>query len=246
MLARITKIEHPLGVLIDLPRLVPAFSSKGFPFLKGSTAKSNRKINGKHRGKSKGNVGAANRRRISETTVALELVGPFIKDSILLSAYDLHHRHLRTPERFFREKELVFLDSGGYELSPGFDQTEPVHWGTPKKAVSNDNYLKVRGGIPISLPFVVSNYDWGARGKPLVKQILLAQRLFGRFPHLMKNFIVKPTGNHRYIDADDVVRHIKKFLAFDILGITEKELGRDLMERLKTVAKLRLAMDRED
>jgi hypothetical protein len=243
MLARVTKIEHPLGALIDLPRLVPAFSSKGFPFLEASDAKSTRV--GRKRSKSKGKKRIVEGRAISETTIALELVGPFIKDSMLISAYDLHHKHLRNPERFFREKELVFLDSGGYELSPGFDQTEPVHWGTPKKAFSNDNYLKVLAGLPVSLPFVVSNYDWGARGKPLTEQVLLAQRLFGRFPHFMKNFIVKPVGNHRYIDADEVVRHIKKFLAFDVLGITEKELGRDLMERLKSVAKLRLAMDRE-
>src|SRR5260370_34845695 len=123
MLARITKIEHPLGALIDLPRLVPAFSSKGFPFLKGSKTKSKSKADRKHRSKTAGKIEPVNQCKISETTVALELVGPFIKESILLSAYDLHHGHLRTPERFFREKELVFVDRGEYELSTSFDQT---------------------------------------------------------------------------------------------------------------------------
>jgi hypothetical protein len=31
MLARKSTLEHPLGAVIDLPRLVPSFSSKGFP-----------------------------------------------------------------------------------------------------------------------------------------------------------------------------------------------------------------------
>src|SRR6266480_3238506 len=101
MLARITKIEHPLGALIDLPRLVPAFSSKGFPFLRRGKTRSKSKANRKHRSKSVGKTAPVNRCKISEITVALELVGPFIKESILLSAYDLHHGHLRTPERFF-------------------------------------------------------------------------------------------------------------------------------------------------
>lgn len=246
MLARNTKIEHPLGAQIDLPRLVPAFSSKGFPFLKGA------KLKARTKGKSTGMAKAGAKRKaaveneISQTIIPLELVDPLIKDSILLSAYDLHHGHLPKPERFFQGKELVFIDSGGYELTPGFDQTEPVHWGTPKKPFSGDDYLNVLRGLPKDLPFAASNFDWGARGKPLAQQILLAQKLFSKFPHVLKNFIVKPSGKHHYIDVDEIVRHAKKLLAFDILGITEKELGRDLMERLKNVAKLRLGMDRAD
>jgi hypothetical protein len=246
MLARSTKIEHPLGALIDLPRLVPAFSSKGFAFLPRTKTKNKTNANTKSKSGVSIGKGAATGKDISETTLALETMGPFIRDSILLSAYDLHHGHLRNPQRFFQEKELIFIDSGGYELSPGFDQTEPVHWGTSKKKFSRDDYIRVLGTLPEDLPFVISNYDWGTRGRPLVKQIQDAQKLFSAFPNFMKNFIVKPVGNHRHVEVDEVVRHIKKFLAFDILGITEKELGKDLMERLRALAKIRLAMDREN
>ncbi len=229
-----------------MPRLVPAFSSKGFPFLEVVKAKAKVKAETKRQGKPRTKKKVAVENQISETTLPLELLGPFIKDSILLSAYDLHHGHLRRPKRFFLGKELVFIDSGGYELSPGFDQTEPVDWGTPKKTFSCDDYLKVLASLPADLPFVITNYDWGTRERPLVKQILAGQQLFSKFPNFLKDFIVKPVGNHQYIDVDEIARHIKKFMAFDILGITEKELGRDLIERLKAIAKLRLAMDRED
>jgi len=234
MLARSTKIEHPLGARIDLPRLVPAFSSKGFPFMANVV----QKAGGKGKNTKKGEV--------SETTIPLEIVGSFIKDSMLVSAYDLHHGHLRRPERYFKDKELVFLDSGGYELSPGFDQTEPVYWGTSTKSFSAVDYLHVLQGLPTDIPFVISNYDWGTRKKSLVEQILTAQKLFAKFPSFMKNFIVKPVGNHRYVDVDEITLHVKKLLAFDILGITEKELGKDLIDRLKALARLRMAMDREE
>jgi hypothetical protein len=232
VLARATTIRHPLGAVIDLPRLVPAFSSKGFPFLEPGRAKPFAAGQKKH--------------KISETTLALELIGPFIKDSILLSAYDLHHGHFRRPERFFRQKELVFIDSGGYELSPGFDQTEPVVWATSSKKFTSTDHLNMLGDLPTDLPFVIANYDWSSRRKPLLDQILAGQRLFSRFPTFLKDFIVKPVGNRRYIDVPEIIRHIRKFLAFDVLGITEKELGRDLIDRLKAVANLRFAMDRED
>jgi len=242
VLAQTSKIEHPLGVVIDLPRIVPAFSSKGFPFR--TEEQPQKKTMRKERGGGKKARKAGI--KLSETSLALETVGGFIRGSILVSAYDLHHHHFKKPERFFADKELIFLDSGGYELSPGFDQTEPVHWGTHNKPFSLENYIDVLAKLPRNLPFAISNYDWKARKKSLLDQIALAQKLFVRFPFFLSNFIVKPSANRRYVDVNEIVHHAKKLLAFNILGVTEKELGRDLMDRLKALARLRLGMNRED
>lgn len=235
MLARSSKIKHPLGGLIDLPRLVPAFSSKGFPFLKSHKSKA---------GKAK--VNRKNSKEISQATLALETVGGFIKDSILVSAYDLFHSHLRKPQKYFKDKEVIFVDSGGYELGPDFDSTEPIHLFAPQKEFTLENYTEVLRKLPDDVPFVVANFDHGTMQRPLLEQITAGQKLLAKFPQFLSDFIVKPVGGQQYLDVDEIIRHIKKFRAFHILGIADKDLGKDLLDRLKFVAKLRLAMDRED
>jgi len=240
VLARISKIKHPLGGLIDLPRLVPAFSSKGFPFLKSSTS-------GKR--SSKKGVASSKKnsiRQLSEASLALELVGGFIMDSILVSAYDIFHSHLQKPERYFTNKEMIFIDSGGYELGPDFDSTEPIHLLTPTKKFTLENYTEVLRDLSEEFPFAVANFDYATKQRPLLEQIVAGQKLFAQFPGFLTDFIVKPGGGERYLNVDDIIRHLTKFRAFSILGIAEKDLGKDLITKLKFVAKLRLAMDRED
>ena len=223
MLARRTTLKHPIGSVADMPRLVPSFSSKGFPLFK-------------ERGRKK---------PYSDVTRALEMIGPYINDSILISAYDLHHGYLRKPQRFYSGKELVFIDSGGYELSLDWDSTEPKQGPYKGLDFSEEDYRKVLSGLPKNLPFVIANYDWGACGKAIEDQIVSAQELFNNFPKFLRSFLIKPTGK-RYLDINEVISHVAKLRAFDILGVTEKELAKNFLDRLVNLAKLRVTMDREN
>ena len=115
-----TRFSHRLGGAVDLPLLVPAFTSKGFSFFaKGSGPR---------------------KRFFSATTNALSVFGPFINESFLISAYDLHHKHFKKPSTYFRNTSLVFLDSGGYELSPDFDSSEPKLTSVRKLEFSSKQY----------------------------------------------------------------------------------------------------------
>jgi hypothetical protein len=224
VLARRTTLRHPSGATVDLPRLVPSFSSKGFPFFKDKKTK----------------------KELSESTRALELIGPFITDSILVSAYDIYYGYLQGLPQLYRGKELVFIDSGGYELSPAYDSTEPIQVPRKVPGFSCADYTAVLRQLSKRLPFVISNFDWETRKEPIEDQVIAAQRLFNDFPRFLHNFIIKPGGNNRYLDVDEAIRHAKKLRRFHILGITEKELGKNLLDRLSNLAKLRAAMDRED
>ena len=83
------------------------------------------------------------------------------------------------------------------------------------------------------------------KGLNVENQILAAQELFNQFPNFIHNFLVKPTGEKKYLDVDELIRHAGKLRRFHIFGVTEKELGKDIMDRLVNLAKLRAAMDRE-
>lgn len=225
MLARRSTLQHPLGAAIDMPRLVPSFSSKGFPLF----------------------VDKDSGRKLSEVNEALEMTGPAISDSILISAYDLFHNHLLNPERFYGNKELVVIDSGGYELSLEFDSTEPKQGlYEPGNHYNYECYEKVLCDLPTKYPIVITNFDHESPGKDLEEQIQLAQALFNRFPQFLHDFIIRPSGRRQYVDMDDVIRHVGKMRRFHILGVTEKELGSNLLERLTNIANLRSSMNRKE
>ena len=47
------------------------------------------------------------------------------------------------------------------------------------------------------------------------------------------------------LQLPQIVAHVGMLRAFHIVGVTEKELGKNLLDRLKKLAELRAAMDRE-
>jgi hypothetical protein len=221
--------SHRLGGGVDLPLLVPSFSSKGFPFF--NEKRGRRKVT------------------YSETTHALESLGSYLSESLLLSAYDLHHKHFRRPERFLRDTALVFLDSGGYELNPDFDSTEPKITATRQLEFTAEDYeavLSRLSGKHQDIPLVVANFDWGTRHRRFDDQIRQARKLFGRFPHWANNFILKPHSARPFLDVDELTPHLSELRAFDVVGVTEKELGKNLIDRLRRLAKLRAEMTKRN
>lgn len=131
MLARRNSLSHDIALDVELPLLVPAFSSKGFPLRKRSGKKHD------------------------YTDVAYDLAAFEQRSSnaALVSAYDLHFKHFNDapklpptngPQDYLRESRLVFVDSGGYELIPDFDRTEfkTFAYG-PKKGYGLEQYKGV-------------------------------------------------------------------------------------------------------
>ena len=95
MLARTQVLNHPNGLGIETPLLVPSFSSKGFGFYRKP------RPDGPF---------------VSEVSDALRLTAPHLNDAMLLSSYDIHHGHLVDAMEFTKLPEILFVDSGGYEL----------------------------------------------------------------------------------------------------------------------------------
>ena len=236
MLARRSTLPHPLAGTIELPLLIPAFSSKGFCF--ESVGK----------GKSK--------REFSEIAYELADFGRRPNKSVLVSAYDLYFKHFdapklgsNKPETYMRNSCLVFVDSGGYELGPDFDSSEPKTFTYfPKNGYGLEDYesvLKRIVAIKKPLPLIIANYDHNARGQTISVQIKSARSLFNKFPRCSSDFIVKPfTPGSKLIDLSGMTpTEYANLNGFDVVGVTEKDLGRDVFERVKRIAKLRRNLD---
>ena len=225
---RETTFTHPLGGVIDLPLLIPSFSSKGFDFITERQSKP-KKI-------------------LSIATNALEEFGRYLAESYLLSAYDIHHKHFRRPNRFFGNTALIFLDSGGYELSPEFDSSEPKLTPVRELPFTRDDYTGTLNSLcrkHNENPFVIANYDWGTKNQSFKHQIKDARAIFKKHPYWASNFLLKPhTANSKVIDIDNVIPVLQELREFNVIGITEKELGKNLIDRLKRLTSLRLELNK--
>ena len=236
MLARRSIINHPHAGEIELPLLVPAFSSKGFRL------KQTRHARVVH--------------DFSEVSYELKDFGNRHSASVMVSAYDLHFRHFDAPElgsakleTYLRNSGLVFLDSGGYELVPDIDSSGPKAYAyTPKTGFGPGEYeivLRRLTSLSKALPLVIANFDHTPRKEPLNSQIKSARALFRKFPDCMSDFILKPwTPQGRIIEPSQLTEvDFANLRGFDIIGVTEKELGRDIFDRFKRIAKLRRGLD---
>lgn len=227
MLARRSKLDHPSGISMELPLLIPSFSSKGFGLHKHKEAK----------------------HEFSAVAYDLEEFGRSFNRAVLISAYDLHYKHFEAPDMplpgtpaHLSRSELVFLDSGGYELSEDLDSSELRRSPHKPKKFDLNSYKQELEKLTKSsppLPLVIANFDWDTRKKSLADQVLAARQLFGAYPQYATTFIIKP-GKKTNVYADNLSdEDLGKLRGFDIIGVTEKELGKNLEGRLRGLMRLR-------
>lgn len=220
MPARTSVLRHKVtGASLPTPLLVPSFSSKGFSKdLKGT----------------------------SEIGKILETTAEFLTDSFLISAYDVKHGHVPQPDKLPCRPEIIFLDSGGYEISGERDFSaveEPKRTGgqwTEKDLVS------VLDTWPKETATVLVSYDHHDEREPFADQVKSARRLFqGRGDHLLA-FLIKPETPEQQTIGEALraaMADIEELGSFDIIGVTEKELAGSVLDRMVRIAKLRKAMD---
>jgi hypothetical protein len=205
--------------VLGTPLLVPSFSSKGFP--RGPDGK-------------------------SEIGDFLRYASEFLTKTCLISAYDIHYGHIPQPEAIPLNLEIVFLDSGGYEVSWDQDQSATSEAGPGPGTWHEDLYREVLEAWPDGLPAVFISYDHPNDRLPVDEQIARARKLFRANPHHLHLFLLKPDNNDKIrvkSALKDVLVDAEGLAPFDLVGITEKELGASLLERMANIAKLRQALD---
>lgn len=163
-----------------------------------------------------------------------------ITDVILVSAYDLFYQNISPPFDFV---PLIFLDSGGYEASKDTELSDFEGKEHKEKEWSQTSLQKVASEWKQTTPTVLISYDHPKERVSIKQQIDRAKALMAQHPTFIKEILLKPHSSQKvYLDIDVVTEHVHDLASFDVIGVTEKELGNSIIARMKSIAKIRMAL----
>jgi hypothetical protein len=150
----------------------------------------------------------------------------------LVSAYDLWYERIDVDDIWYSKK--LFIDSGVYEnVTLNENSTDTWSLGMYEKWLNDMTWLNPD-------PILVSYDHIGT----FEEQVHRTKQFFAQYPFARKDFLLKrPEDNAKTIDIDDLTLNIKQVRDFDILGVTEKELGRSMVERCQSILKIRRSLD---
>lgn len=226
MLARKTVLALPSGKSLETPFLIPSVSSKGAGLI------------GERRG-------SFDQIEVFEATL------PALRRPVglLISAYDLFYGFI-PQERFIGssnplELDLLLVDSGSYETLP-FEGDPPYVQDAAARPWDEARLEAAIGGLDVAADLALVSFD---RPETYEAQIESAQAFFASHPGAVSDVLLKPPpGQHghpgAFHDLDALAPHVPALAAFDVVGVTEKELDVTPVDRLAKLGRLRELLDR--
>lgn len=178
----------------------------------------------------------------SEVQKIAELSAEFIDGPALVSAYDVHYKKISPPFNF---PSLIFLDSGGYEASKDLDLSDlgdaveykPQTW-------TREMYESVVDSWESLQPTIFISYDHHKDRLPFLDQVKRAKDLAPKRQPALLEILIKPeTIDQRFVQVENVLKNVRKLDDFAVIGVTEKEIGNSIAERMKNIARIRRALD---
>jgi hypothetical protein len=170
----------------------------------------------------------------------IESCSELIEGVTLVSAYDLHYDKVRSPFDF---PSLIFLDSGGYEASKDTELSDLGDRDHHPKDWTQEMHEAIVAKWRPSVPSVIISYDHPKARVGFVEQIERARGIAPGRTDFLRELLLKPEKESQtLLHVDEMLRHVHRFADFDIIGVTEKEIGNSLVDRMKNIAKLRRAL----
>ena len=173
----------------------------------------------------------------------------FVSGPVLVSAYDVMHFGVK--QKKLGESSLTFLDSGGYEAGKYDDFSEVEDLRNQKPSWAIDEYRQVLSKWNFIKPTVLVSFDNPNRREKLPIQIARARENLVKHPDACHTILLKSEpigralkkGERLYIHVDRISEFFDDIRDFSILGVTEKELGNSIFNRMKVIGKLRKKMN---
>jgi hypothetical protein len=244
MLARSRGVRLVDGAItFETPVLVPGFSSKAVGPLQ---------------------VQKTGRSKLEERVASLvhsETLTPRIEEALLVSAYDIKHKYLVGASSFSRgfarsmyaKPRLLIIDSGWYEKSVGPSSGPFFHevgaadkWDEVDFAATIDHLDREVQAIVVSWDDDPALFGSTREGKTYSEQIAGAQQFYSSRPQLASTLLLKPPRRARF--HFEPLRDLTHSEAgdlrfFSVVGVTEKQLGDTISQRLQALATLRRKLD---
>jgi hypothetical protein len=190
---------------------------------------------------------------LSEAGIVLPLVIDDMAESLLISAYDVHHGLLPDHERLMGNERaetmydapaLLVLDSGGYELSETFVSGERNRGPGDIRDFDRRQYELVVDQLSRDRNLLVVTYDEPDAQRPSYRGQREGAQLFAtERPELKIDFLLKPPAGDVFIVPTKLAAEARALARFDVVGVTEKELGETLLDRMLCLARLRRVLD---
>lgn len=169
--------------------------------------------------------------RTSDVRIAMDALKSQIASCSLISAFDISRDYVSNEIGY---SDLVIVDSGNYErrLIEGIGCS--AGWSSSSHSAAVDRI------VPLT-QIVTVNYD---EPGSLVTQTASAKRFFGKYTGYFSDFLCKPPDyDTPYLDISKMEAEPDLLRGFDIIGVTEKELGPSVLERCKNLMRLRHCLD---
>ena len=231
MRARARILELSNGVEISTPLLVPSFSSRAWAPI-GIPAE----------------PGARPGKPQPSSQWQSKLLLGTIEEALLVSAYDIGHDLLEASEAFakgfalspYNKPTFLIIDSGWYEKDATAgslvwsDLDAPLDWEQADFERTLDSFESSVQALVVS---------WDEHGT-YEKQIATAQEFFASRDRFASCVLLKPPDKSTVHHFDRISPASAADLrVFDVLGVTEKDLGRTLDDRLSRLLRLRRDLD---
>jgi len=166
-----------------------------------------------------------------------QTIQSLIDRPILVSAYDIFYKNLDCPTD---PTGLLFLDSGGYEASKDGDLSDYGDYSYQTQSWSQEKLHLILGSWGCPEPTVFISYDHPSHRISLADQISQAQDFLPTNSLSVREILLKPEDTQqRFLAMESVLEAADQLATFDLIGVTEKELGRTTAERMRNIAALR-------
>lgn len=170
----------------------------------------------------------------------VEYSSQLIDGSALISAYDLYYKSITDPLTF---PSLLFLDSGGYEASKDTELSDIGDREHSPREWTREMHESQLAALKPNVPTVLISFDSPKEKLNLSEQIKRAKDMAPTCKGFLREILLKPeTPSQIRLHMKDVVPRIHALADFNVIGVTEKEVGNSIIDRMKNIATLRMAL----